>query len=80
MTAEPPKIVPLFKPVNEECVRILRGALKLAEEGTMVEVAYVAKLNDGSLETDFTKSENQFERIGHVNRLLYRMLRGIDAR
>ena len=74
-----PRVVPLFKPMNEECVRILREALKLAEEGTAIEVAIVAKCNDGSIFTDFTKCENQFERIGHVNRLLYRMLKGMDG-
>lgn len=74
-----PRIVPLFKPVNAECVRILREALRLAEEGAAIEVAIVFKCNDGSIFTDFTKSENQFERIGHVNRLLYRMLKGMDG-
>lgn len=61
------KIAQIRRPSNKDAIEKLEHYLKLAREGEVQEVFFVIGRFDGDVITDWTGTENVFERIGHLH-------------
>lgn len=68
------KVVDIVHPVDEAIVQMAERLLSEARAGNVSELAYVARLKDGAVRTDWSAAENFAERIGHLEMLKARMI------
>lgn len=72
------QVVPLKRPVNQNCVEKLEQMLADAKDGTLQDVAACGVLIDGSVMTAISSSGEAVLRLAAASRLLHRMHLNMD--
>lgn len=74
-----PKVVPLHRRVNADCVQTIEDLLVMAKDGRLQDIAACGVTSDGATITSISASENAVLRLAAITRLLHRQQVSIDA-